>query len=73
LRQRGIRMPDSVNPGAQLERYKVPARGIRHLTRKQIAEQLDVLSDSLLLQVMVATLIYAGLRRAEVVWLTVGL
>jgi len=37
----------------------------------EIAEQLSVLTDHITLQAMVATLIYAGLRRSEALWLTV--
>jgi len=53
MRQRGIRMPESINPAAFLERYKVPARSIRFLDRGQIDEQLDALADNLALQTMV--------------------
>ena len=69
MRQRGIRMPDSINPASFLERYKVPVRSIRFLDRGQISEQLDALADNLLMQTMVATLIFSGLRREELLWL----
>lgn len=70
MTQNGIRMPGGKNPAARVERYKERAPEIRFLTLKQIEEQLDALSDNLQLQVMVAVLIYAGLRREELLWLT---
>jgi integrase len=47
-----------------------PAPTIRFLTLKQIDEQLDALADDVKYQAMTATLIYAGLRREELLWLT---
>jgi hypothetical protein len=66
----GIRMPGDRNPAAPVERYKEPAPQIRCLTLEQIDEQLAALADNPQLQAKVATLIYAGLRRAELLWLT---
>src|SRR5690606_16716898 len=67
--QHGIRLPGP-NPAAQVERYKERAPEIRFLTLQQIDEQLAALAGHPQLQVMVATLIYAGLRREELLWLT---
>ena len=64
-----VRLPSDRNPGAKVERYREPAPEIRYLTLDQIGGQLNALSGSPLLRVMVATLIYAGLRREEVLWL----
>ncbi len=58
------------NPAAQVERRREPARSIRFLTEAQIEEQMDALIDEPGLHAAVATLIYAGLRREEALWLT---
>lgn len=63
-------MPGGKNPAATVDRYKEPAPEIRHLTLAQIDEQLTALAHYPQIQTMVATLIYAGLRRAELLWLT---
>jgi integrase len=68
--QRGVRMPGDRNPVKKVERYKERASNIRFLTLRQVDEQLDVLADSTQLQTMVAMYIYAGLRREELLWLT---
>jgi integrase len=68
--QHGIRLAGNGNPAAQVERYKERAPEIRFLTLQQIGEQLEALADHPQLQVMVAMLIYAGLRREELLWLT---
>jgi hypothetical protein len=62
-------------------RYRNPVEGVRRvqegapvitwLTSEQISEQLRVFQDSLSLRTLVATLIYAGLRREEALWLTI--
>jgi integrase len=70
MTQNGVRMPGDKNPAARVERYKERAPEIRFLTLHQIDEQLQALENNLQLQVMVAMLIYAGLRREELVWLT---
>ncbi len=67
----GVRMPGGKNPAAAVERYTERAPEIRYLTLAQIDEQLAALRFKPWLQVMVATLIYAGLRREELLWLTV--
>lgn len=63
-------MPGNSNPAAKVERYREKAPEISFLTLEQIDEQLQALKDNLRLQTMVAVLIYAGLRREEVLWLT---
>ncbi len=59
------------NPAAMVEHRREPASQIRFLTLEEIAEQLDALNDHPTLHAIVAVLIYAGLRRSEVLWLTV--
>ena len=70
MQQRGVQMPGGKNPAAAVERYKEPAPEIRYLTLPQIDEQLAALAHYPQLQTMIAVLIYAGLRRAELLWLT---
>ena len=70
MQQYGIRMPADRNPAAAVDRYKEPAPEIRYLSLDQIDEHIDALADRTQLQALVATLIYAGLRRAELLWLT---
>jgi integrase len=70
MTQFGIRMPREKNPAAAVERYKERAPEITFLTLPQIDEQLNALADDVKMQAMVATLIYAGLRREELLWLT---
>ena len=69
MRERGVKMPGRINPAAEVERYKERAGEIRFLTLKQIDEQLEALEDCPQMRVMVAMLIYAGLRREELLWL----
>jgi len=59
------------NPAAMVERRREPARTIRFLSILQIQQQLKVLQVKATLHGIVATLIYAGLRRSEALWLTV--
>jgi len=59
-----------VNPVSNVSKYKERAPKIRFLTLPQIEEQLRVLEGRSQLQTMVAVLIYAGLRREELLWLT---
>lgn len=68
----GYRSPDRryVNPAAAVERQREPAPQIRFLTLEQVDEQLRVLKDHPVLHAMVATYIYAGVRREEALWLT---
>jgi integrase len=70
MTQFGIRMPSDKNPAARVERYREHAPVIQFLTLPQVSEQLNALADDLQMQAMVATLIYAGLRREELLWLT---
>lgn len=67
----GIRLPNNLNPAAKVRPYKEAAPEIRFLTLAQIDEQLHALRFKPQLQTMVATLIYAGLRREELLWLTI--
>jgi len=68
--QHGIRMPNEKNPAAAVERYKEHAPEISFLTLEQIDEQMNALADDVKMQAAVALLIFAGLRREELVWLT---
>jgi integrase len=70
IEQKNVRMPSDKNPAAKVERYKEPAPSIRFLTLKQIDEQLEALAEQTKFQAMAAMLIYAGLRREELLWLT---
>lgn len=65
-----IRLPNGQNPAARVRPYKESAPEIRYLTLPQIDAQLDALRFKPQLQAMVAVLIYAGLRREELLWLT---
>jgi integrase len=70
MTERGIRMPMDKNPVAKVGRYKERAPEIRFLTMPQITEQLNALEKYPQLQTMVAILIYSGIRREELLWLT---
>ena len=70
MKEQGIKMPGGVNPAAKVEKYRERAIDISFLTLTQITEQLNALKNDLQLQTMVAMLIYAGLRREELLWLT---
>ncbi len=70
MAERDVVMPGGINPIERLKRYAEPQHTIRYLKPKQIIEQLDLLADKPLLQAMVAALIFAGLRREELLWLT---
>lgn len=70
MKQRLVRMQGNLNPAADVERHKERAGEIRFLTLPQIDEQLLALRFNPKLQTMVAVLIYAGLRREELLWLT---
>ena len=58
------------NPAAAVERRHEPAPEIRFLALTQIEEQLAALKEQPNLYAIVATCIYAGLRREEATWLT---
>lgn len=68
--ERGIKLPGGINPASRVRPYKEQAPQIRYLTLNQIEEQLHTLRFKPQLQTMVAMLIYAGLRREELLWLT---
>ena len=72
IRQHGFRSPDRrfPNPVDAVPRRRVDDPQIRFLSLSEIGEQLETLKDCPVIQVMVATYIYAGLRREEVLWLT---
>jgi integrase len=70
MSQLGVKMPSDKNPAAKVERWRESAPEIRFLTLTQIEEQLTALDDNVQLQAMTATLIFAGLRREELLWLT---
>ena len=70
VEQYGLRLAGDRNPATKVERYREHAPEIRFLTLPQIDEQLAALADRPQIQAMVATLIYAGLRREELLWLT---
>ena len=71
MRAGRVRMPMDRNPVLRVERYREKAPEIRYLTLAQVDEQLRALDRRPLLRLMVATLIYAGLRRDELLWLRV--
>ena len=64
--------PYSPNPAAAVKKRREPAPTIRYLTLAQIDRQLDLLKPYPLLYALVATYIYAGLRRQEALWLTLS-
>lgn len=63
------RFPGGINPADNIKLHKIPAPEITYLTRQEIGLQLHALKDAPMFQAMVATLIYAGLRREELLWL----
>jgi integrase len=62
-------MPRDKNPASAVERYREHAPEISFLTLQEIDDQLDALSGDIQMQAAVATLIFAGLRREELLWL----
>jgi integrase len=58
------------NPITKVPRMRCPDPVIRFLTLKEIDVQLEKLQKYRCTHAMVATLIYAGLRREEMTWLT---
>lgn len=64
-------MPGGLNPASKVQRYQERASEIRYLTLPQIEEQIHALRFNPRLQTMVAVLIYAGLRREELLWLKI--
>jgi len=71
MTQRGIRMPGGVNPASAVTKYQESPPEIRFLTLPQVTEQLDALAEHKQIRTMAAMLIYAGLRREEILWLTI--
>lgn len=69
MKEGGVRFPGGRNPIEGVKRYREIKGDIRFLKEREIQEQLQVLSEDLLLQTMVALYIYAGLRREEALWL----
>lgn len=72
IKHHGFRSRDPLypNPAAGVDRLREPAPEIRFLTLAEITEQLTVLDERPVIHAMVATYIYAGLRREEAMWLT---
>ena len=70
MKEQGLRLPGDRNPVAPVGRYREHAPQIRFLTLPQVDEQLRALESRPQLRAMVAALIYAGLRREELLWLT---
>jgi integrase len=58
------------NPAVAVERRRESAPEIRFLKMNEIDQQLEVVEKRPVIHTMVATYIYAGLRREEGVWLT---
>ena len=57
------------NPASKTDRPMIPDREVRWLDHGQIREVLDLVRSDIMAPI-VATYIYAGLRREEAVWLT---
>jgi integrase len=72
IKHHGFRSPDRrySNPVACVDRLREPAPEITFLSFEQITEQLKALKNHPVIYVMVATYIYAGLRREEALWMT---
>jgi integrase len=64
------RDPQYPNPAAGVDRLREPAPQIRFLSLEEIEEQLKALEEHPVIRTMVATYIYAGVRREEAIWLT---
>lgn len=71
ITQRGICMPGGINPASAVKKYKEGPPQIQFLTLPQVKDQLDALAEHMQMRTMVAMLIYAGLRREELLWLTI--
>jgi integrase len=69
MKQNGIRMPHGKNPAAEVECYREGASEISYLELEEIGKQFEALEKCPSLQPIVATYIYAGLRREELCWL----
>lgn len=71
MSQRGIRTAGGLNLASAVQKYKESPPEIRFLSLPQIKERLAGLEGHPQIQTMVAMLIYAGLRREELLWLTI--
>jgi integrase len=60
----------AANPAAVVSKDKESAPNIRFLKKDDITKQLEILKEEKTIHAMVATYIYAGLRREEALWLT---
>lgn len=71
MKHHGFRSRDRCypNPMAGVDRIKESASQIRYLELDEIAAQLEAIADSSVIHALVATYIYAGLRREEALWL----
>ena len=58
------------HPVAKLKRYRIAAPVITFLTEPDIEQQLAAVGSDVVVHGMVATYIFAGLRREEATWLT---
>ena len=72
IKHHGFRSRDRKypNPVDAVERYRESAPVRRYLSIEQIKVQLEILKESSVIYFMVATYIFAGLRREEAIWLT---
>ena len=70
MNEGGVKLPGDKNPVDRVARYKERAPEIRFLTLAEIDEQMHALAGHPQLRAMVAVLIYAGVRREELLWLT---
>jgi integrase len=72
IKHHGFRSRDRCypNPVAGVDRIRESASQIRYLELDEIVTQLEALDDSPVIHALVATYIYAGLRREEALWLT---
>ncbi len=69
MKQNGIRIAGDKNPASQVECYKEGAPVISYLELEDIGKQFEALEKEPALRPIVATYIYAGLRREELCWL----
>lgn len=69
MHQRDVVMPYNRNPVTDAERFREGRPTKRFLMLPEIRTQLNVMQALPDLQAMVATMIYAGLRRSELLWL----
>jgi integrase len=67
--QRGVHFPKGINPVFKVPRFREPKPKIQFMKLKEIEEQLAALAGNTKYQTMVAVLIFAGLRRSEMLWL----